>query len=82
MTKPQVIAWPLEPGLLSEGPRWDEERQELLWVVVTTGRERLDEAALESQPDAGRVFSVTGLDASGAACAPYRGRIAPAGLLE
>jgi sugar lactone lactonase YvrE len=43
-------------------------------LFVTTGRERLDEAALESQPDAGRVFSVTGLGARGPASAPYRGR--------
>jgi sugar lactone lactonase YvrE len=44
-------------------------------LFVTTGRERLDQAALECQPDAGRVFSVTGLGARGAACAPYRGRV-------
>jgi sugar lactone lactonase YvrE len=31
---PQVTAWSLEPGLLSEGPRWHEERQELLWVDI------------------------------------------------
>ena len=42
-------------------------------LFVTTGRERLDEAALARQPDAGRVFSVTGLDARGPAVAPYRG---------
>jgi sugar lactone lactonase YvrE len=48
-------------------------------LFVTTGRERLDEAALERQPDAGRVFAVTGLDARGAGCNPYRGQIAPAG---
>jgi sugar lactone lactonase YvrE len=47
-------------------------------LFVTTGRERLDEAALARQPDAGRVFSVTGLDARGPGCNPYRGRVSPA----
>jgi sugar lactone lactonase YvrE len=47
-------------------------------LFVTTGRERLDDAALERQPDAGRVFSVTGLGARGTGCAPYRGRVPPA----
>lgn len=50
---------------------------DLRTLFVTTGRERLDEAALERQPDAGRVFSVTGLDARGAGCSAYRGRIPP-----
>jgi sugar lactone lactonase YvrE len=44
-------------------------------LFVTTGRERLDEAALERQPDAGRVFSVTGLGARGSGCGSYRGRV-------
>jgi sugar lactone lactonase YvrE len=44
-------------------------------LFVTTGRERLDDAALESQPDAGRVFSITGLGARGPGCAPYRGAL-------
>ena len=44
-------------------------------LFVTTGRERLDEAAQERQPDAGRVFSVTGLDARGPGCVPYRGAV-------
>ena len=26
--------WSVTPGLLSEGPRWHEERQELLWVDI------------------------------------------------
>jgi len=47
-------------------------------LFVTTGRERLDEAALQRQPDAGRVFSVTGLDARGRGCASYRGWVPPA----
>jgi sugar lactone lactonase YvrE len=44
-------------------------------LFVTTGRERLGEAALERQPDAGRVFSIIGLDARGPGCMPYRGDI-------
>jgi sugar lactone lactonase YvrE len=44
-------------------------------LFVTTGRERLADGELERQPDAGRVFSVTGLEARGPACAPYRGRV-------
>ncbi len=34
MTVPEVLAWSATPGLLSEGPRWHEERQELLWVDI------------------------------------------------
>jgi sugar lactone lactonase YvrE len=34
VTAPSVIAWSPETGLLSEGPRWHEERQELLWVDI------------------------------------------------
>jgi sugar lactone lactonase YvrE len=47
-------------------------------LFVTTGRERLEAPALERQPDAGRVASVTGLAARGGACALYRG-LGPAG---
>jgi sugar lactone lactonase YvrE len=45
-------------------------------LFVTTGRERLDEGALKRQPDAGRVFSVTGLDARGPGVNPYGGEVA------
>ena len=45
-------------------------------LFVTTGRERLDQDALERQPDAGRVFSVSGLDSRGTGCTPYRGELA------
>ncbi|HUO70055.1 MAG TPA: SMP-30/gluconolactonase/LRE family protein [Solirubrobacteraceae bacterium] len=34
MTAPDVAAWSVAPGRLSEGPRWHEERQELLWVDI------------------------------------------------
>jgi sugar lactone lactonase YvrE len=34
MTAPGVKAWPATPGLLSEGARWPEERQELLWAGI------------------------------------------------
>src|SRR5206468_6649732 len=34
MTSPDVVAWSETPGLLREGPRWHEERQELLWVDI------------------------------------------------
>jgi sugar lactone lactonase YvrE len=44
-------------------------------LFVTTGRERLNDAARERQPDAGRVFAVTGLGARGPGCAPYRGQV-------
>jgi sugar lactone lactonase YvrE len=50
-------------------------------LFVTTGRGRLDEAALADQPDAGRVFSVTGLGARGPGCSPYRGRVSPAATI-
>jgi len=49
-------------------------------LFVTTGRERLDEAALERQPDAGRIFAVIGLDARGTGSGRYRGRVAAAEL--
>jgi sugar lactone lactonase YvrE len=48
---------------------------DLSTLFVTTGRERLDEAALGRQPDAGRVFSAIGVDAQGTGCARYRGLI-------
>jgi len=34
MTAHEVKVWSATPGLLSEGPRWHEERQELLWVDI------------------------------------------------
>ena len=34
MSEPQILALSAPPGLLSEGPRWHHERQELLWVDI------------------------------------------------
>jgi sugar lactone lactonase YvrE len=34
MSLPEVTAWSRMPGVLSEGPRWHAERQELLWVDI------------------------------------------------
>jgi sugar lactone lactonase YvrE len=33
-----VTAWSAAPGLLSEGPQWHGERQELLWVDILGGK--------------------------------------------
>lgn len=46
-------------------------------LFFTTSRHGLDRANLDRQPDAGRIFRIDGLGASGPACAPYRGRIPP-----
>jgi len=38
MTTSTVVPWSAVPGRLSEGPRWHEERQELLWVDILGGQ--------------------------------------------
>jgi sugar lactone lactonase YvrE len=38
MSVARATPWSVAPGLLSEGPRWHEERQELLWVDVLAGK--------------------------------------------
>jgi sugar lactone lactonase YvrE len=37
MTASNAAPWSATPGRLSEGPRWHEERQELLWVDILAG---------------------------------------------
>jgi sugar lactone lactonase YvrE len=34
MTVSSAVPWSVAPGRLTEGPRWHEERQELLWVDI------------------------------------------------
>jgi sugar lactone lactonase YvrE len=50
MNSPKVSAWSLEPGLLSEGPRWDEQRQELLWVDILGRRIHRTALTRDEQP--------------------------------
>ena len=70
MTTPQVTAWSLEPGLLSEGPRWDEARQELLWVdILGRGFHRATLTA-DGKPDQVRTLA---LDRHVGAVAPVAG---------
>lgn len=44
-------------------------------LFVTTARAGLDDAALESQPQAGHVFTCVGLGVRGLPCEPYRGAL-------
>ena len=46
-------------------------------LFITTARQGLEPHELARQPDAGRVFCVTGLGASGPPCFVYRGLTAP-----
>ena len=70
MTTPRVTAWSLEPGLLSEGPRWHEERQELLWVdILGRGFHRATLKA-DGSPDEVRTMA---LDRHVGAVAPVTG---------
>src|SRR6201999_4225063 len=56
MSAPVVSVWSPEPGLLSEGPRWHEQRQQLLWVDIL-GR-RLHRTTLTRDGRPGRIQTV------------------------
>src|ERR1700744_3899095 len=56
MSNTAVSVWSPEPGLLSEGARWHEQRQELLWVDIL-GR-RLHRAALTRDGHPGPIETV------------------------
>jgi sugar lactone lactonase YvrE len=56
MSAPEVSVWSPEPGLLSEGARWHEQRQQLLWVDIL-GR-RIHRATLTRDGQPGRIETV------------------------
>ena len=56
MSATAVSVWSPEPGLLSEGARWHEQRQELLWVDIL-GR-RLHRATLTHDGQPSRIETV------------------------
>jgi sugar lactone lactonase YvrE len=58
------------PGRLSEGPRWHEERQELLWVDILSRRFHIGRLASDGALDAVEVFD---LDRHVGAAAPAVG---------
>src|SRR5277367_4732132 len=56
MSTTVLSVWSPEPGLLSEGARWHEQREELLWVDIL-GR-RLHRATLTRDGHPGRIETV------------------------
>ena len=70
MTAPHVTAWSQTPGLLSEGPRWHEERQQLLWVDIL-GRQ-LHSATLATDGGLERLETIS-IDRHVGAVAPVSG---------
>ncbi len=67
MTAPRTVPWSGSPGLLSEGPRWDEERQELLWVDIL-GRQ-IHRGTLAADGSLGHLLTIS-LDRDVGAVAP------------
>ncbi len=51
MTAPNAVPWSVTPGRLSEGPRWHEERQELLWVDILGSQIRRGTLAADGSLD-------------------------------
>lgn len=65
-----IAPWSVTPGLLSEGPRWHEERQELLWVDILGAA--VHRAALAADGGPGEVLT-TSIDRHVGAVAPVAG---------
>jgi sugar lactone lactonase YvrE len=57
MTASSAVPWSATPGRLSEGPRWHEERQELLWVDIL-GR-RIHRGTLAGDGSLDHVVTIT-----------------------
>jgi sugar lactone lactonase YvrE len=70
MSHPSVEAWSAAPGILSEGPRWHEERQELLWVDILG--QKLHRGSLTGEGALDRVETIS-LDRHIGAVAPAAG---------
>ncbi len=70
MNEPTVVPWSAEPGVLSEGPRWHEERGELLWVDIL-GRQ-LHRGTLADDGSLDRVVTIA-VDRHVGAVAPVLG---------
>ncbi len=70
MTALRVVPWSETPRLLSEGPRWHEEHQELLWVDIL-GRQ-IHRGTLAADGSLDRVVTVS-LDRHVGAVAPVIG---------
>lgn len=70
MSTPSVAPWSATPGLLSEGPRWHQEREELLWVDIL-GR-KVHRATLAADGTRDRVVTIS-IDRHVGAVAPVVG---------
>ena len=70
MSEPMVVPWSAEAGVLSEGPRWHEERGELLWVDIL-GRQ-LHRGTLADDGSLDRVVTIA-VDRHVGAVAPVLG---------
>jgi len=70
MNAPIVAPWSAEPGVLSEGPRWHEERGELLWVDILG--KQLDRGTVAGDGSLGRVVTIA-IDRHVGAVAPALG---------
>jgi sugar lactone lactonase YvrE len=70
VSEPEIAPWSERPGVLSEGPRWHAERQELLWVDILAGH--LHRATLEDDGALAEIQTIA-LDRHVGAVAPALG---------